>query len=332
MAFAHPVDSACIDFHGIPIELGYEPFGGDAFASLFAGFSQQAQPSNPLTIELARATAPCCDPVGAEWLPTFCHGLMQGYTCDGVHVLSDGRSRLEVFPRLGRMQGRLFDRDMLELSSGMQHIALSLLLRERGVFDAHAATACSGDRALVVLGDSGAGKTTLLLAFMELGCGFLGDDRLLFRKESEGVELLAYPREFHLTARTVRAFPKLSARLDTQPRIDGKFGVAPLVHWPAQFRRTWRGPLSLLLPHIEDRATTMVRPVNAAEAFGKLLAASAAVAVDGIERREEQLASLSALANSATSFDVALGADLLTESSATAQRILDATQPEETGG
>jgi hypothetical protein len=328
VVLAHAPKRACIDFHGIPIELAYESFGADAFGPLFAGFSAGAARGNAMQLRLELSREPCAADMGPEWRPTFCHGLMQGYTRDGAHVLSDGQSRIDVFPRLARMSGQLFEGDVLNLSSGMQHVALSLLLRERGIFDTHAATACTKTRAFVLLGDSGAGKTTLLLSLIALGCEFLGDDRLLFRSAQGEIELLAYPREFHVTPQTARLFPELSARFKQEPRIDGKHPLEPLAFWPDQFRRSWRGPISLLLPHVEARATSAVRAVNGAEAFGKLLASSAAVVVDGIERRGEQLEALHALANASNAFDVALGNDLLTEPRETARRILDAIESE----
>jgi hypothetical protein len=325
VALAHRVGGDFVDFHGVPVELAYAPFRADAFAALFSGFSRQVNGNGALYVGLAHSAMPVAAALGAEWKPTFCHGLMQGYSRDGAHVLSDGNSRLDVSPRLGRLSGVIFERDALEISSGMQHIALSLLLRERGVFDAHAATACTKNRALVVLGDSGAGKTTLLLALMAAGCSFLGDDRLLFRAARGRVELLAYPREFHVAQKTAQSFPELSNLCEVTPRIDGKYPLKPLTLWPERFKKSWAGPISLLLPQVEARARTEVRAVNAAEAFGKLLSSSAEVMVDGIERRQEQLEALHTIANTANAFEVALGEDLLATPREAASGVILAT-------
>jgi len=312
-----------IDFHGIPITLSYEPFAGDAFTTLFAGFDYSALTTKPLRVELHSSPTPVYATLAPEWSPTFCHGLVQGYSRDGAHVLSDGESQLEVFPRSGRMSGAIFERAQPDLFAGMQHIALSLLLRERGIFDLHAATACSDQRAWVILGDSGAGKTTLLLSLMELGCDFLGDDRLLFRTRSERTELLAYPRAFHASQAALQIVGKSPAQTGAKA-VAGKYAIEPLEHWPQRFRRSYLGPLDLILPQIEDRALTSVERATPAEAFGKLLSSSATVAVEAIDRRAEQMQALKALADSADAYDVRLGRDLLTQPSATARRILDA--------
>jgi len=318
--------TATVDFHGIPITLSYEPFARDAFTALFAGFERQVLAGDELRVELRSSATPIDQTPPADFRPTFCHGLVQGYSRAGAHVLSDGQSQLEVFPRLGRMSGAVFEGAQSDLSAGMQHIALSLLLRERGIFDVHAATACTDTRALVILGDSGAGKTTLLLSLMELGCDFLGDDRLLFRSLNEGIELLAYPRAFHLSPATLQSLGTSLAPLADKPAIAGKYALEPLELWPEHFRRSWCGSMSLLLPQVEDRAVTSVRRATAAEAFGKLLSSSATVVVEAIDNRPEQLRALKVLADSADAYELRLGADLLTQPGATARRILDAIQ------
>jgi lambda repressor-like predicted transcriptional regulator len=316
------VDQGAIDFHGVPITLSYEPFARDAFRPLFAGFERLPHAEHGLHVELRSSRRILNETPPLDWRPTFCHGLVQGYTLDGAHVLSDGQSKLEVFPRLGRMFGEVFEGAETDLSAGMQHIALSLLLRERGIFDLHAATACTESRALVLIGDSGAGKTTLLLSLMELGCDFLGDDRLLFRVRSNGTELLAYPREFHLSPATLELVSRPIERLPGTQPIAGKFSVEPLKVWPERFRRSWVGPISLVLPQIEDCPTSSLRRVSAAEAFGKLLSSSATVVVEAIESRAEQMRALKALADRADAYEVTLGSDLLSQPVETARRLL----------
>ena len=314
-------ERACVDFHGVPIARDYEPFEGDAFDSLLQGFPRCRSVEGQLRIRLRVASEPIRAAPAADWLPTFCHGLIQGYSQGGAHLLGDGQSQLEVLPSEARLSGQLFEPGR-ELFNGMQHIGLSLLLRERGIFDLHAATACTERQALVLLGDSGAGKTTLLLCLMASGCSFLGDDRLLFRAAQGQPELLAYPREFHLTARTLQLVASTPPSSRREPRVDGKYALQPLTHWPERFRRSWRGPISLLVPRIDSVPTSSVRRATAAEAFGHLLSSSAAVAIEAIDRRTEQLDALRVLANSAHAYSVSLGTDLLREPERTARALL----------
>jgi hypothetical protein len=316
------VRDGVIDFHGIAVELAYEPFQRDAFAPLFEGFARHSRSNDALRVELSTVSRPSLVALTPEWRPTFCHGLVQGYSHEGAHVLSDGESRIEISPKLGRMFGEVFENATTDLSAGMQHIGLSLLLRERGVFDLHAATACTDTRGLVIIGDSGAGKTTLLLCLMNLGCDFLGDDRLLFRLSDGGTELLAYPREFHLSSNTLSLVNRPPVDTDQASPVAGKYSIYPLQAWPERFRRSWVGRISLVLPHIEDRSESVVRRATAAEAFGKLLASSATVVVDAIGSRPEQLLALKALADAADAYEVALGSDLMRNPTDTARRLL----------
>ncbi len=321
MTAGAPVERGAIDFHGVPITLDYEPFALDAFPRLFAGFGTAARAGDALHVSLRAVPEPVSRAVEG-FRATFCHGLVQAYSNVGGHVLSDGQSRIAVFPRLGRMSGEVFENSKTNLSAGMQHIALSLLLRERGIFDLHAATACTDHEALILAGDSGAGKTTLLLSLIELGCDFLGDDRLLLRARTNNAELLAYPREFHLSPVTIRLVKRSLGALDDVPPTDGKYSIEPLQIWPERFRRSWSGPIRLVLPHIEQQEHTVVRRVTAAEAFGKLLSSSATVVVDAIARGAEQMAALKLLADTAEAYDVSLGADLLSRPAATTREIL----------
>jgi hypothetical protein len=319
---ATAVGHGTVDFHGVPIMLSYEPFEGDAFNALFAGFQRRAAAPDGLQVELRTTPRATEAGVSLDWRATFCHGLVQGYSRDGAHVLSDGESRISVSPSLGRMQGEIFQHARTDLAGGMQHIGLSLLLRERGIFDLHAATACTKSRALALIGDSGAGKTTLLLSLMGVGCDFLGDDRLLFRAVRGGTELLAYPREFHLSPSTLKLVDRPIADSNLEAAVGGKYSIEPLKVWPERFRQSWRGPIGLILPHIGKENETRVRRATAAEAFGKLLSSSAAVVVEAIGNRPEQLHALQALANVAEAYDVVLGSDLLSRPAETARRIL----------
>jgi len=323
VSVAVSVANGAIDFHGVPISLSYEPFARDAFRPLFEGFERCERGPEALQVILGTSAQPIAAPTSADWKPTFCHGLIQGYSRGGAHLLSDGSSRIEVSPRAGRISGEIFQSDEV-LVAGMQHVALSLVLRERGIFDLHAATACSETRALVLIGDSGAGKTTLLVTLLELGCDFLGDDRLMMRVDSNEVELLAYPREFHLSAQTVALISRPVSHLRHPARaLAGKQSVEPLRVWPERFRRSWRGRTSLLLPHIEPGEQSRVRRTSAAEAFGKLLSSSATVVVEAIEGGQQQLHALKLLADTADAYDVALGNDLLSNPVRTARRLLD---------
>jgi len=205
----------------------------------------------------------------------------------------------------------------------MLQVAFCLLLREQGLFDAHAAVACMGDRALFVIGDAGSGKTTTLLALLQAGATYLGDDRVLLRSAPAGVELLGYPRDFHLTQQTLLAYPQLQVEGDAPATIDGKLRLDPRSAFPERFRVAFQGNITLLLPTIQAQAATTLVPLGAADALGGLLTSSATVALEVLPHREAQLALLTRLANTASAFELRLGRDLLSTPEAGGTRLVE---------
>ncbi|HEY4157337.1 MAG TPA: hypothetical protein VGM29_04535, partial [Polyangiaceae bacterium] len=288
------VGGTWIDFHGIPIELAYAPLSEDAFGTLFAPFPRIGRMSGALRIELATTEIACAGPSDA-FRPCFFYGVAQGYARGDCYALYDGQSLINVEPVAGRMSGTLFRPDPAAVSAGMQHIALSLLLRERSIFDAHAAVACDDDRAFLLVGDSGSGKTTTLLGLLDAGFKFLGDDRVLLRPQDGLPELLAYPREFHVTPKTLAA---LATQPDAQTPLhqDGRFRIGPLEQWSASFRRSWNGPMTLIFPEVVNDPSSHLCRVSPAESFGHLLASSAAVALPTTRYADEQMGVLKDIA------------------------------------
>lgn len=260
--------------------------------------------------------------IGPEWLPTFCHGLAQGYTYQDEHRLSDGTSLLEIAPSKGILRGSLAALPLSELACGMLHVAFCLMLRGQGMFDAHAAVACFEEHALVLLGDAGAGKTTTLLSLLAAGATYLGDDRVLLREGSRDIQLLGYPRDFHVSPDTLRAHPRLRAH-PALPTLDGKSRLDPGAAFPDRFQASFEGKITLLAPSVQPGTVTQLRPLAPAEALGRLLGASATVALEVLPARERQLALLTRLANTAPAYELRLGSDVLLEPGRAGTRLLE---------
>lgn len=311
------------DFHGLLVRCAYRRFAGDGFTPLFDEFAVDParDAERALLLELRATSERERPPDSSGWTPTFCYGRAQGYSAPGKHRLSDGKSWIDVDAARSRLSGVLFEPERSNITSGMQHVALSLLLRGTGAFELHAAGAWSEDRAFVVLGDAGAGKTSTLLALLSAGAEYMGDDRLLLRALGGAIELLAYPREFHISARTLEFHPQLSAD-DVRPWIDGKVRLNPIRSWPGRLRRRFSGPTVLLAPRIVECSTTSIRRLSGAEAFGALLTSSATVAVEALPHRTAQLALLTQLANEASAFELLLGRDFLTAPARAASLLL----------
>ena len=302
---------AGFDFHGVPVQLSYPVFSGDPLRTLLSDFGPSGSIGAGVRIELTTSRTPTSLTQAEGWEPSFCHGLAQGYSLGGRHRLSDGSSLLEIDPSRGLLRGSLHAPPLRELASGMLHVAFCLLLREHGLFDAHAAVACVDDRALLVMGDAGSGKTTTLLALLLAGATYLGDDRVLLRSAPAGVELLGYPRDFHLTQETLRVHPQLHLDDDAPAAIDGKLRLDPRRAFPERFRAAFQGNITLLLPAIHAQSATTLVPLGAADALGGLLTSSATVALEVLPHRQAQLALLTRLANTASAFELRLGQDLL---------------------
>lgn len=299
------------DFHGVSIELAYLPIPGDPLRPLLETFPLTPRDAM-LRLELTTARSnETLSAASYEWTPTFCHGLAQGYSSEDRYQLMGGQAAVEIEPRLGRLRARL-RAPVTELANGMLHVGFCLLLRELGLFDVHAAVACWRGHAFVVLGDAGAGKTTTLLGLMAAGASYLGDDRVLLREHEGGVELLGYPRDFHVAAATLRAHPELAGEL-VPATIDGKLRVAPRAAFPERFQQHFTGPVTLLAPRIGTADDTSFTALGRADAFGLLLAASASVALEVLPHRVAQLELLRRLANAARAVELRLGRDFLEE-------------------
>jgi hypothetical protein len=310
-----------LSFHDVPVRLARASFPGDVVSALLRPFPTSARDDRALTIDLRAMdqVAPGLDEEG--WDPSFCHGLAQGYSREARHRLTDGQSLLEIDPPAGRMMGWLRGPPVSELARGMQHVSFCLLLRERGLFDAHAAVACRADRAVLLLGDAGSGKTTTLLALLSAGGSYLGDDRVLLRRASSGVELLGYPRDFHLAPQTLAAH-RHAEEGGSLAAIDGKWRVDAERAWPGRFLPRFQGGLWLVSPLVGEAADTTCSPLSRADAFGLLLSASASVALAGVTRRDEHLALLSDLASSAiAAAQVTLGRDVLLDPRRAGERL-----------
>ena len=288
------------------------------------------------------------EPIGApfagdaqRWEPRFVFGVIQGYVRDDglAYGLSDARSRSIIDLQDRSITADVFvdDRGAVAVSThGLLHASLCLYLRERGLFELHAAAVRDGDSARLIVGHAGAGKSSCALMMLAAGGRYLGDDRVLVRRAHgeaprgpavHGVELCAYPRTFHVALATATAIEGVLSLAERAEGIGGKLALDPSRAFPGGFCRDFAGPTSILLPRVEPRAQSEVRPVTSAEAMGALIESSALALVDGIRHRDENLALLAALTNGARAFHVGLGRDALDHPVATARRILAETRP-----
>jgi hypothetical protein len=200
--------------------------------------------------------------------------------------------------------------------------ALVIALGKTGVHILHAATVCTAERALVLVGDSGAGKSTTVTALASVGCRYLGDDGIFVRKRSGGVELLAYGPSFRLTDHVLPIFERLRPHL-SRSTTDIKWSLDASSAFPNAYLGSWLGPTSLLFLGRSARRQSELSSLSLAEATGLLIAQSQALGLDCHPNPRQHLDLLALLASKAHIARLDLGREWLEDPSGAARRLLE---------
>lgn len=91
-------------------------------------------------------------------------------------------------------------------------------LLDRGYVLFHAAGVVREGRCAVLAGVPGAGKSTASLHLVEAGFHFLSNDRVLARRDGDGVEALGYPKQPRVNPGTLLGHPRLAGLLPSAER------------------------------------------------------------------------------------------------------------------
>ncbi|MFT3775557.1 MAG: hypothetical protein QM820_60185 [Minicystis sp.] len=278
-----------------------------------------------------RAAGPeiATDPRAEGWEPSFFHGIVQAYRGEGGFLLWDRASRVHLRPGDAPIVATIAppEREITKGSAAaMIEVAIPLALRRFGLFHIHAAALAhpSGESILVV-GGSGAGKTTTTLALIEAGARYLGDDAHFLSASPDGIRIAAFPRAFHLAPATIAAFPRLAPLAGPPSGHRDKRPLDARAAWPGRHQPDLvlqPGHVLALFPSIADAPVTEIVPIPRADAFGLLIASSAALVIEGLPGRDDNLALLQAVLAASRCFELRLGRDALADPQAVvAERI-----------
>ncbi len=314
-----------VSFHGVPIDWITEPPARDPLGELLAMLAPQATDA-PARIHISFHPATpdaALDPRDDGAIPSFFHGVVQAYRAPSGFLLWDRASRVALSPDGTCIHAQIAD-SAREITPGsaavMMQIALVLALRHHGLFHLHAAALESPSGATLLLaGGSGAGKTTAALALLEAGFAYLGDDTALLGRElsTQNPTLFAFPRAFHLGPATLSAFPRLLPFVSQGPAPRDKRPLDPRLAFPDRLKSALHAPRLALFPEITHAPESALQPIPKADAFGRLVGASAGLLIDDAPQRDQNLALLRQILDNARCFALHLGADLLAAPSAT---------------
>jgi hypothetical protein len=245
----------------------------------------------PLTISpSARQLAVNRGVAGADCQETH---LPYEVTLDGKRLIAEffNVGVLVIDSVQGRADGHLIKPEMMpeSLIEYLFHLALTELLRRRGLYTIHATALEKNGRGVLIPGNSGRGKTTSFISLLRSGYRYLSDDHPLLRDADSHVDLLPFPIKINVTEQTVEFFPELrtaSAQV-LQPRFPKRAFYAEDVY-PTSIGECCR-PALVLFPHVIDASHSHLELLPKSRALELLLPQALLVYDSEVAKREFQV-------------------------------------------
>jgi hypothetical protein len=208
----------------------------------------------------------------------------------GVRLLCEpgrGRARLVAAEFTGRA--------LYFATHPLATVSLMELMERRGRFSLHAGCLVAPDgRGALLAGPSGAGKSTLALALARAGMGFLSDDVVFLREDSEAgaVRALGFADAVGVSPHAAACYPELRALRDRAPadgfpkqlaRIEDLFG-APAV--------ATCEPAALVFSEVASDGRSRIAPLDPGDAFLRLVPDVLLTDPDGTQAHLRAIAAL----------------------------------------
>lgn len=191
----------------------------------------------------------------------------------------------------GSADGYLINPQMMpeSLIEYLFHLALTELLRHRGLYTIHATALEKNGRGVLIPGNSGRGKTTSFISLLRSGYRYLSDDHPLLRDAGTHVDLLPFPIKINVTEQTVKFFPELrtAPAQVLQPRFPKRAFHAEDVY-PNSIGDCCR-PTLVLFPHVIDAPHSHLEILSKSRALEMLLPQALLVYDSEVAKREFQV-------------------------------------------
>lgn len=259
---------------------GYHPALRDRVEDLLGQMVPGRVPgtTDRLTFFLTVADRPAGDPGdGAPPIETKALVQFVNVSCSQEGDWSVFRTKDGSFLRADTRAGRAWGRVSGALLDGIPYpltdlvmASLMEMLKERGLYGLHAAAITREGRGYLFPGDAASGKTTVALGLLRKGSGYLADDKVLLRRDEQGIMALAFTRRFNIDPILARFYPEISplANHSPLPRTAKRpFDVSML--YPGTFMPECR-PSAVI--HIRSAAgrTSRLSTLSPAESFVRL--------------------------------------------------------------
>lgn len=150
------------------------------------------------------------------------------------------------------------------------------LLRPLGLYGLHGAGVVSpAGVGVLIVGESGCGKSTLAIQMIRGGWGYLSDDAVLLRLQSEGVEALAFRKPFSINADSAEANADLPLGGEDvfNSSVKKKRRVDIQEAYPEQYVAGCV-PRMVVFPRIVAETQSTLHPISRISALGRLLSQS----------------------------------------------------------